>query len=82
LENNVFHFAATQVLYTLFTQNPRDCVSHVALATAIWAYDGCYSVSSEDYLCVVGEGFKASYFQALKFEHAVDCSILGASLSA
>jgi len=33
-------------------------------------------------LCVVGEGFKASYFQALKFEHAVDCSILGASLSA
>jgi len=33
-------------------------------------------------LCVIGEGLKTSNFQALKFEHAVDCSIIRASLIA
>jgi hypothetical protein len=65
------------VLYALFAQNPGNGVSDVALAAAIRSDDGSYPVSGEDYLCVVGEGFKTGNFQALKFEHALGCSVIG-----
>src|SRR5690349_10043786 len=76
LEDDILHFAATEVLYALFTQNPGDGVSDVAFAATIWSDDGGDPISGEDYLCVVGEGFKTGNFQALKFEHALGCSVL------
>ena len=71
LEDDVFHLAAAEMLYPLFAQNPGNRVGHVALTAAIWADDGGNSVSSKDYFGVVGEGFEASDFQALEFEHSL-----------
>src|SRR5687768_9396629 len=62
LEDNVLHFSAAKVFYALFTQHPGDGVGHIALSAAIWADNGGYSVSCEDYFGVVGEGLKAGDF--------------------
>ena len=69
LEDDVFHLAAAQVFNPLLAQNPGNRVGDVALAAAVRADDGGYSVSCEDYFGVVGEGFEAGDFQALEFEH-------------
>jgi hypothetical protein len=76
LEDDVFHLAAAQVLNALLAEDPCDGVGNVALTAAVRTNDGSDSVSSEDYFGVVGEGFKASDFQALEFEHSLNSSCL------
>src|SRR6478736_3327430 len=76
LKNDILHFTTTEMLHALFAQHPGNGVRDVALAATIRPDDGCYSVSSEDDLCVIGEGFKTVDFQALKFEHALGCSVI------
>src|SRR6476620_560012 len=76
LEDDILHFAATEVFYTLLPEHPGNGISDIALAAAVGPHDGCYAVSGEDYLCVVGERFKTGDFQALKFEHALGCSVI------
>ena len=59
-----------QVLDPLFTKNPGDGVRDVALAAAIWPDNGGNSVTCEENLGVVREGFETGNFEALQFEHA------------
>ena len=69
LEDNVLHLAAAQVLDALLAEDPGDGVGNITFAAAVRANDGGDSVSCEDYFGVVGEGFEASNFKALEFEH-------------
>jgi hypothetical protein len=55
LKDNVLHLATAKMLNALLAEDPRNRVSYVALAAAVWANDGGDSISCEDYFSVVGE---------------------------
>ena len=38
-KDNVLHTGASQLLNTLFTKHPADCICNIALSTSVWAYD-------------------------------------------
>ena len=59
LKDDVFHLSAAQMLDALFTQNPSDRVSDIALTAAVGSNNGGDAIPSKEYFCVVREGFEA-----------------------
>jgi hypothetical protein len=60
------------MFYALLAKDPGDGVSYVALTTTVRTNDGGDAIPGKYKFGVVREGFKASDFQALQFEHAKD----------
>jgi hypothetical protein len=57
------------VFDALFTENPGYCIRNVAFAAAVWPDNGSNSVTCEENLGVVREGFETGNLEALQFEH-------------
>ena len=58
------------MLDALLAKHPGNRVRDIALTAAVGTDDGGNTVPCKDYFGVVGEGFEAGDFEALKFEHA------------
>src|SRR6266699_2600810 len=69
LKDDIFHFAAAQMLYALLAQDPGNSVGNIALAAAVRSDNARDSLTGEDEVSVVREGLEARDFEASKLEH-------------